>query len=119
MIAKLDSNGLLLGWYEDTDTVEEPKVTVIQEVYLQALEINANKYVDGNFVFEDLRTDEQKATDIRNQRNWLLKESDWTQASDIPQTTKDTWATYRQSLRDVPQQETFPTSVTFPTKPTE
>lgn len=117
MIAKLDSNGLLLGWYEDTDSVDEPKVTVTQEVYLQALEINANKYVDGNLVFEDLRTDEQKAFDIRDQRNWLLKESDWTQASDIPQATKDTWATYRQLLRDVPQQETFPTSVTFPTKP--
>jgi hypothetical protein len=81
------------------------------------LEINANKYVDGNFVFEDLRTDNQKAIDIRDQRNWLLKESDWTQASDVPQATKDVWATYRQSLRDVPQQDSFPTSVTFPTKP--
>lgn len=117
MIGKLDSNGLLLGWYEDTDTVEEPKVTVTEEVWQQALEINANKYVDGNFVFEDLRTDEQKAFDIRDQRNWLLKESDWTQIGDIPQATKDTWATYRQLLRDIPQQETFPTSVTFPTKP--
>ena len=117
MIGKLDSNGLLLGWYEDTDTIEEPKVTVTEEVWQQALEINANKYVDGNFVFEDLRTDEQKAIDIRNERNWLLEESDWTQIGDIPQATKDAWATYRQSLRDVPQQESFPTSVTFPTKP--
>tara|TARA_Y100000004_G_scaffold184422_1_gene233444 strand:- start:1171 stop:1527 length:357 start_codon:yes stop_codon:yes gene_type:complete len=117
MIGKLDSNGLLLGWYEDTDTVEEPKVTVTEEVWQQALEINANKYVDGNFVFEDLRTDEQKAFDIRDHRNWLLKESDWTQAADVPQTTKDTWATYRQLLRDVPQQETFPTTVNWPTKP--
>ena len=117
MIGKLDSNGLLLGWYEDTDTVDEPKVTVSQEIYLQALDINANKFVDGSFVFEDLRTDDQKAIDIRDQRNWLLKESDWTQASDVLQATKDAWATYRQSLRDVPQQESFPTSVTFPTKP--
>ncbi len=119
MIGKLDSNGLLLGWYLDTDTVEEPKVTVTQEVWQQALEINANKYVNGNFVFEDLRTDEQKAVDIREQRDWLLNECDWTQASDIPQATKDSWATYRQLLRDVPQQDTFPTSVTFPTKPGE
>ncbi len=63
MIAKLDSNGVLLGWYLDTDSVEEPKVTVTKEVWQQAIDINANKYVDGNFVFEDLRTDEQKAND--------------------------------------------------------
>ena len=119
MIAKLDSNGILLGWYLDTDSVDEPKVTVTKEVWQQAIDINANKYVDGNFVFEDLKTDEQKAIDIRDERNWLLKESDWTQGADVPQTTKDAWATYRQSLRDVPQQDTFPTSVTFPTKPGE
>ena len=77
MIAKLDSNGLLLGWYEDTDTVDEPNVAVTQEIYQQALDINANKYVGGKFVFEDLRTDEQKATDIRDQRDWLLKETDF------------------------------------------
>ena len=76
MIGKLDSNGLLLGWYLDTDTVEEPKVTVTQEVWQQALEINANKYVDGNFVFEDLRTDEQKANDndeIANRESGIAK----------------------------------------------
>tara|TARA_B100001093_G_scaffold377105_1_gene362323 strand:- start:62 stop:346 length:285 start_codon:yes stop_codon:yes gene_type:complete len=76
MIGKLDSNGLLLGWYLDTDTVEEPKVTVTQEVWQQALEINANKYVDGNFVFEDLRTDEQKANDnneIANRKSGIAK----------------------------------------------
>jgi len=76
MIGKLDSNELLLGWYLDTDTVEEPKVTVTQEVWQQALEINANKYVDGNFVFEDLRTDEQKANDnneIANRKSGIAK----------------------------------------------
>jgi hypothetical protein len=76
MIAKLDTNGVLLGWYLDTDTVEEPKVTVTQEVWQQALEINANKYVDGNLVFEDLRTDEQKANDndkIANRESGIAK----------------------------------------------
>jgi hypothetical protein len=42
--------------------------------------------------------------DIRKTRNQLLLESDWTQASDSPLTDakKTAWATYRQSLRDVP-----------------
>jgi len=63
MIAKLDLSGVLLGWYLDTDSVEEPKVTVTKEAWQQAIDINANKYVDEKFVCEDLRTDEQKAND--------------------------------------------------------
>jgi hypothetical protein len=54
---------------------------------------------------------------IRQQRNALLTASDWTQAGDVPQATKDLWATYRQALRDVPQQAGFPTNVTWPQKP--
>jgi hypothetical protein len=29
----------------------------------------------------------------------------------------DEWKTYRQALRDVPQQSEFPNSVTWPTEP--
>ena len=54
---------------------------------------------------------------IRQQRNALLASSDWTQAADVPQATKDAWATYRQALRDVPQQAGFPENVTWPQKP--
>ena len=54
---------------------------------------------------------------IRQQRNSLLTASDWTQAADVPQATKDLWATYRQALRDIPQQAGFPTNVTWPQKP--
>ena len=41
---------------------------------------------------------------IRLQRNELLKESDWTQVNDCPlsDSKKQEWATYRQSLRDLP-----------------
>jgi len=55
--------------------------------------------------------------EIRSQRNSLLAASDWTQAQDIPQSTKDTWAVYRQALRDVPQQAGFPKNVVWPEKP--
>jgi hypothetical protein len=54
---------------------------------------------------------------IRQERNALLASSDWTQAGDVPQATKDAWAIYRQALRDIPQQAGFPTNVTWPTKP--
>lgn len=40
----------------------------------------------------------------REKRNGLLRESDWTQMPDSPLTSekKTEWATYRQSLRDLP-----------------
>jgi len=45
---------------------------------------------------------------IKEERNLLLDETDWTLANDIPQATKDKWAMYRQALRDIPQQPGFP-----------
>ena len=55
----------------------------------------------------------------RRDRDELLAESDWTQMADSPLTDakKTEWATYRTSLRDVPDQTDFPTSITWPTKP--
>jgi len=40
---------------------------------------------------------------LRNQRNQLLKQSDWTQMLDSPLTVeqKNAWAVYRQALRDL------------------
>lgn len=53
---------------------------------------------------------------VRFQRNQLLSESDWTQVADAP-VDQAVWATYRQALRNVPQQAGFPDNVTWPTKP--
>lgn len=41
---------------------------------------------------------------IRNRRNYLLKESDWTQLPDNPLSLaqRQNWAFYRQALRDIP-----------------
>jgi hypothetical protein len=53
---------------------------------------------------------------VRDQRNTLLQECDWTQLADIPQETKDLWSTYRQQLRDITTQSN-PYSITWPVKP--
>ena len=41
---------------------------------------------------------------IRGNRNWLLRASDWTQLPDsaLSDEKKAEWATYRQTLRDIP-----------------
>ena len=45
---------------------------------------------------------------LRIHRNWLLKDSDWTQFNDSPlsNSKKAEWATYRQALRDLPSNYT-------------
>lgn len=55
------------------------------------------------------------AAEEREKRNALLAETDYFGASDV--TMSDAMATYRQALRDVPQQTDFPTSINWPTKP--
>jgi hypothetical protein len=58
------------------------------------------------------------AKDAREKRDLLLKESDWTQLSDVVLSNKTAWATYRQSLRDVTKQAGFPNSINWPVAPT-
>jgi hypothetical protein len=53
---------------------------------------------------------------VREIRNELLVECDWTQLADIPSETKAIWSQYRQSLRDITSQ-TNPFSITWPVKP--
>lgn len=64
---------------------------------------------------EELRA--REVLNVRVNRDMLLAQTDWTQAADVPQTTKDKWAPYRQALRDVPQQEGFPDNIVWPTPP--
>jgi hypothetical protein len=54
--------------------------------------------------------------EIRAQRNGLLAASDWTQLADSPADI-DAWATYRQSLRDIPQSYSRVSEVVWPTPP--
>ena len=39
--------------------------------------------------------------ELRAKRNELLKETDWVAGTDVPQSLKDVWLTYRQELRDI------------------
>lgn len=77
------------------------------------------KIINGKLVEDTEAVAAEKAEQIRNERDILLKESDWTQMPDSPLTSemKYTWANYRQQLRDIPQQEEFPFDVVFPEKP--
>lgn len=60
-----------------------------------------------------LLTDAGKAELIRNERDSRLKVTDWWVLPD--RTPSDAQLAYRQALRDITNQETFPTSVVWPT----
>lgn len=64
-------------------------------------------------------TKEELASQIRSKRDYLLEETDYLLAPDYPISPEDLEAVkvYRQALRDVPQQETFPSEVIWPEKP--
>lgn len=65
---------------------------------------------------ERFKENDTKASQMRQQRDYLLSRSDWTQVADAP-VDKAAWATYRQALRDVPSQAGFPWTINWPTQP--
>ena len=71
---------------------------------------------------------EEPARQVREIRNRLLAESDWTQSRDVVLLNDTTWKQYRQDLRDLPASASFTpkldsngnldmSSVTWPLKP--
>ena len=80
-------------------------------------------YVDGEVVQveEDLSVlpgqEETDLQNLRNERNRLLVESDWTQLPDVPEETKTDWQVYRQELRNITKKYQSINTVVWPTKP--
>lgn len=64
-------------------------------------------------------TTDRLAAGVRGQRDALLRASDFTQLGDAPlEPTKiGNWRSYRNSLRDVPNQAGFPETVVWPVPP--
>ena len=57
-----------------------------------------------------------KESEVRQQRNALLSDCDWTQLPDAPVPAAP-WAAYRQELRDVTAQSGFPWDAVWPEAP--
>lgn len=55
---------------------------------------------------------------VKEKRNKLLQQSDWTQLPDVNLTNKEAWATYRQQVRDILKQGVVENPV-WPTMPPE
>ena len=82
------------------------------------------KLVDGQPVErseEEIEVDRVpiQASSARAQRDKLLAATDWAVLPDSPldESSKTSLKTYRQALRDVPQQEGFPNNISWPNMP--
>ena len=127
-----DDNSLLPygGWvYLDDDMTEaQVKDRIIASVPVYKWEIIPDPIVESLVGSEDNFTyiapvitpqPIAEADRVRSYRNDKLTRSDWTQIEDSPITSeqKQLWATYRQALRDVPEQSGFPENIVWPTSP--
>ena len=65
------------------------------------------------------KSDAQIMGSVREVRDRLLAETDWTQIPDVPLTAVETerWRTYRQALRDIPQTISDPCNIIWPAIP--
>jgi hypothetical protein len=99
-----------LDWIEGTvDFISLPGIQYCYQ-YDNGNLVSVNSKVINDFYFQK----------IRNQRDNLLKDSDWTQLSDSPMAEgkKNQWKVYRQQLRDLPDTISNPKlPVVWPTQP--
>lgn len=67
----------------------------------------------------ELKTDEEYASEARAKRDNLLEETDFMMMPDYPLSNEKRQAvsTYRQALRDIPEQSGFPRQINWPLKP--
>ena len=106
-------------WPTPDPTPGEGQVAVIIPDTLCWQAVNkATPNDDGTWTFtEDPDQLQVYWNGLRQIRNNLLAESDWTQLTDVT-ADKESWATYRKALRDLPGTTTNPASPVWPEKPT-
>lgn len=110
------------GWlpYRVIDVKQENQVLVQSVIDIFANEVVETK-IYRDMILSEIEERSQnliknKWDRIRQKRNRLLKESDWSQLNDSP-VDKLLWSNYRQELRDVPQNYSDPDTVIWPTTP--
>ena len=81
----------------------------------ESIESNYDKWLE----FAKTQEENKLTTKIREKRDKLLSNTDWTQMQDTALSDEkvEEYKTYRQALRDITAQDNFPYKVEFPSKP--
>jgi hypothetical protein len=118
----------------DIDFLNQQSAMIVKEYKpytdLQKLEVT-EPYIENGYVYtvhvvdktvEDFNKEQEliqlnTVVSVREQRNRMLTASDWTQIADAT-VDKQAWLIYRQALRDITSQESFPFDIIWPGTPT-
>lgn len=107
--------------YEAVSNMDTPRVGYEYTTYEYITPLPACGLTDDPDAWAALvkqRDYDAAAAAVRAERDRLIGDTDWTVLADA-KTTKTDWKTYRQKLRDVPEQAGFPYAVEWPVPPTE
>lgn len=115
-----NKTGDFVGWYDSnlTMNIPSPNIAVTDEEYVVYYEMMSQQdlrpvVADGKITFVStayvITWD-----DIRYKRDMKLSKTDWTQGRDVPEAVYSKYMSYRQALRDVPQNFPTPESVVWP-----
>ena len=107
-----DGEAYLSDWFDD----DKYYVTNGQALAMPPKPSDFHEFDYGTKQWFDPRTDETQWVVVRAERDRRLQQSDWTQLPDVPLATKESWAVYRQALRDVTLQ-TDPFNIVWPAPP--
>jgi hypothetical protein len=110
------SNDFLSEWgIFLVNPTEKPTIDYHTQTIKELTPINSGNGWFQAWSVEQISEDVAKEN-IRNRRNYLLAQTDWTQIADAT-VDKTVWAAYRQELRDISTKNGFPFNVIWPTKP--
>ena len=110
MLVKIKDN-IVIGYASSNETPVEGVAIVEGDVLTQEFTI-------GSFYDFKNKKFHKTFNMIREQRDQLLKHSDYTQLPDSTYvSTQEAWKTYRQQLRDITKGVTDPDTIVFPEEP--
>jgi hypothetical protein len=120
-----DDNGQILRTGKCPQSMLDAQCGENENIIQGIAQDDKHQIIDGLIVDKDVDKavdNSIKLNELRQQRNILLSQTDWTQIPDAPLSSeqKQQWATYRQQLRDLPSlysTETNIDNVVFPEIP--
>lgn len=121
--ATYNEQGDYTGFYTEEihgDNIPTPNIQLTKDQWFEANNSRC-KVVNGVHTLNPMTEEELldiKYARLRGERDYLLKQSDWTQFNDSPLSSKQKaeWALYRQALRDLPNTVDI-NNIVYPTQP--
>jgi hypothetical protein len=110
-------------------TSSQPEINPMIQDVIEAEPVLINEKWTQQWLIQDLNSEQiaerfakkkfELAITAKKIRDNLLSDSDWIviKALEVGAPAPAEWLTYRQALRDIPQQENFPATVVWPTQP--